>query len=499
MPQIPPSVNSLLLVAAEIALLSGLIFLLFRQRERIGLGPLFILIGANQVLAVVLGATVFFSLSDTIFFSPGSAVLFPSALMAALLLYLRESIPRTRTLILSVVFVNLMVTVMLWFVAVNASSLGPSLNAGLPLQVFLVEARVMVVGTATLLLDFFLLIILYQYLDRIAAWAPQTLRVGVSLVLILALDSVIFTVGAFGGKPIMASVLIGQLLSKTFSGAVFGILSGIYLRYIEPAAAAVDYRTDTFNVLSILTYRERYEMVKRELQEERATSLAKSKFLAHMSHELRTPLNAIIGFTKVLLAKDASLDEPKRKLYLSRVAQNGQHLLLLINDVLDLSKIDSGRLEITAHDIDLHELINDTVELVRGQALEKGLYLRTDLDDHPVYLSSDATKLRQILINLLGNAIKFTSRGGVTARLVTRANGSTADRLDVIDTGIGIPQEDFEHIFNAFRQVETGTTRSYEGTGLGLAISRALCERLGYRLTVDSREGEGSTFTIHFS
>ena len=234
--------------------------------------------------------------------------------------------------------------------------------------------------------------------------------------------------------------------------------------------------------------------LKRTKDEAEAANRAKSRFLANMSHELRTPLNSVIGFTSVLL-KNQGQHVPARELdYLKRIRSNGVQLLTLINDILDLSKIEAGRLDVQLQDVSLGPLVSEVLAEIAGNVDPKKLTLNTVVPADTALLTADRDKLKQVLINLVGNAVKFTERGTVTVSVTTRAH--TPNRIEVADTGIGIPQERLEAIFNPFEQAEDSTTRRFGGTGLGLAISRLLCDAMGFRLSATSEEGVGSIFAI---
>ena len=224
---------------------------------------------------------------------------------------------------------------------------------------------------------------------------------------------------------------------------------------------------------------------------------AKSQFLASMSHELRTPLNSIIGFSGILLKKKADSFRPEEQSYLQRIFDNGNHLLGLINNILDLSKVEAGKMELNLARVPLDRLIPDTLAQLEGRSAEQDVTLRVEIPPGLSTLETDPDKLRQILINLMGNALKFTRRGSITVRVAPFDSGTVPARIDVIDTGIGIPKEQLGKIFEAFHQGEAGTARTYGGSGLGLAITESLCRLLGFRLTVESKEGRGSTFSIH--
>jgi len=233
-------------------------------------------------------------------------------------------------------------------------------------------------------------------------------------------------------------------------------------------------------------------------EEAEAANKAKSDFLANMSHELRTPLNSVIGFTNILLKnKDERLNE-KDVGFLQRVLSNGKHLLALINEVLDLAKVEAGRMELIIEDVDLAALCVETVQQLEGQAKTKDgkVALLADVPQEVANVETDSAKLKQVIINLVGNALKFTHEGSVTVKLELGPDRRTPVAISVVDTGIGIPQDRLEAIFEAFQQAEAGTSRKYGGTGLGLALSRSICLLMGYDLIVESEEGKGSIFKI---
>ncbi|MFG0336061.1 MAG: PAS domain S-box protein [Maioricimonas sp. JB049] len=222
----------------------------------------------------------------------------------------------------------------------------------------------------------------------------------------------------------------------------------------------------------------------------------KSRFLAHMSHEIRTPLAAVIGVAEIL--EEEARSERDRK-SASLIIANGRHLLELINGILDLSKIEAGRLQIESIVCQPARLVRDAVDLLQLQARQKGLELELELDrSFAVPVVTDPTRIRQILLNLMGNAIKFTPSGQVVVRGTQqlRDGGTPWLVIDVIDTGIGLDKDQVKRLFRPFEQADTSTTRRFGGTGLGLSVSRRLAELLGGDLTVDSSPGEGSRFTL---
>jgi len=223
------------------------------------------------------------------------------------------------------------------------------------------------------------------------------------------------------------------------------------------------------------------------------TSQHKSEFLANMSHELRTPLNAIIGFSEVLSERMFGELNEKQEEYLKDIYASGTHLLSLINDILDLSKIEAGRMELELTEFDLPLAIENALTLVRERAGRRSIALHTNIDSRVGQIQADERKVRQVVLNLLSNAIKFTPEGGRIEVEAMPKDGLV--EVSVTDTGIGIAPEDQEKVFEEFRQVGTAA-KKIEGTGLGLTLCRKFVELHGGRIWVKSREGAGSTFTF---
>jgi signal transduction histidine kinase len=231
------------------------------------------------------------------------------------------------------------------------------------------------------------------------------------------------------------------------------------------------------------------------MEQARAADRLKSAFLATMSHELRTPLNSIIGFTGILNQGMAGPLNDEQRRQLGMVQKSARHLLDLINDVLDISKIEAGELPLSCSSFPLRQAIERMVEVVSPMAMRKGLELRVAIDPSAGEIITDRRRLEQIILNLLTNAVKFTERGGVSISCGLDS-GSGMYAISVSDTGIGIPPEEQAGIFRPFYQVDAGLARKQEGTGLGLSICEKLTKRMGGTIEVESETGKGSTFTV---
>lgn len=296
--------------------------------------------------------------------------------------------------------------------------------------------------------------------------------------------------------------LLREAKDVGFTGPII-LLTGIHRAEVDIQAleaGAVDYLVKAGLSAEQLARSIRYALARSEVERERVERLkaeaenrSKSEFLAHLSHELRTPLSAILGFTELLINKIVDIESLAR---LHIVHRNGKHLLGLLNDVLDLSKIEAGKLELENQSVCLSSFICDIYFLMRGAAIDKNLQLRIEAP-HPLpsYVRTDAMRLRQILLNLIGNAIKFTEKGEVVLR-IERLTEDEREKISftVKDTGIGISQNVLELIFEPFVQSKDTYAHPRAGTGLGLTISKMLVSRLGGYISVSSQVGVGSEF-----
>ncbi len=255
------------------------------------------------------------------------------------------------------------------------------------------------------------------------------------------------------------------------------------------------FKQKVFDEIKNLQVRQQIELAQKEKEVAERTAFLKHQFMANMSHEIRTPMNAIVGMTRLLLAKDPKPDQLR---YLNAIQLSADNLLVIINDILDLSKIESGKIVIEHVDFSPREIVNSVRDMLLLKAEEKKLMLKLSIDERiPNRLTGDPTRLNQILINLAGNAVKFTERGFVEikATLLKREGNKLSIQFDVTDTGIGIAAENINSIFDSFTQAGADTTRKFGGTGLGLTISRQLAGLMGGDISVQSEPGKGTTFT----
>ncbi len=268
-------------------------------------------------------------------------------------------------------------------------------------------------------------------------------------------------------------------------GVMFTAILGVFLLVLTGRHARIEQEVDQ---------RTRELRAARDMAH--AASRSKSEFLANMSHEIRTPMTAILGYAELLEQTDTNASD--RRNYVSTIRRNGKHLLEIINDILDLSKIESGKLSLENVNCSPLDLLDEVAELMLAKAEEKGLSLQVNpVFPLPVEIKSDPTRLRQILLNLVGNAIKFTDSGEVKITLYQSRDGAEKQlNFEVRDSGVGISAEHLRHIFDTFTQADTTTTRTHGGTGLGLAISRKLAQRMGGDIDARSGAGVGSTFTL---
>jgi signal transduction histidine kinase len=297
-----------------------------------------------------------------------------------------------------------------------------------------------------------------------------------------------FAVGSIGLALLLGYAISWSLIEpvKRMDASLREIASGDFSQRVEVG------NRDELGALAANLNRMRDELGRLYAQLE-AANRHKSEFLANMSHELRTPLNAVLGFSDLLLQRMFGAMNEKQEEYLRDIRESGAHLLSLINDILDLSKVEAGRMELEVTDFDLPQAIANALILVRERATHRGLTLNVAIDAGVATVRADERKIKQVLLNFLSNAIKFTPEGGRITVQATPGNGCV--QVSVSDTGIGIAPEEQDAVFEEFRQVGSSAAKQ-EGTGLGLALCRKFIELHGGKIWVNSEVGKGSAFTF---
>ncbi|MAL01468.1 MAG: hypothetical protein CL536_04895 [Alcaligenaceae bacterium] len=339
-----------------------------------------------------------------------------------------------------------------------------------------------------------------------AVWSPRS-RVS-TITLVYAMVSIVWIY--FSDYALLSLALDQETLARwsVFKGLAFvAVTSALLFWLMWKAFGALEQAYAALRELNGSLEEKvsgRTHELENALNRARDADRLKSAFLATMSHELRTPLNSIIGFTGIVLQGMAGPLTPEQQRQLGMVRGSARHLLDLINDVLDLSKIEAGQLQVRAEAFDISDSAHKVVGLVQPLAEQKGLRLQVEITPDVGSMYSDRRRVEQILINLLNNAIKFTDEGGAVIQLTldpafhvnAQAPPCQALRIQVRDTGIGIKPEDIGTLFHPFSQVDNGLTRAHEGTGLGLAICSRLVKLLGGTITVRSVWSEGTIFTV---
>ncbi|MFA4956817.1 MAG: PAS domain-containing sensor histidine kinase [Candidatus Methanoperedens sp.] len=271
--------------------------------------------------------------------------------------------------------------------------------------------------------------------------------------------------------------------------------SKIFVRLESVRIEIMDVTLQVRTAVSDFTERKTAENLRIENLRLETADKAKSELLANMSHELRTPLNASIGFSELLKQGMAGELSEKQRKYVDNILTSNQFLLTLINDILDISKIEAGKIELVIDRMSVPETIQETLSLIKEKAMKHNVLLKTEFDPELEFIEADKQRVKQILFNLINNAVKFSKEEGGTVTIITKKEGAMA-KVSVSDTGIGIKEENGGKLFQKFEQLESGISQKYGGTGLGLAITKQLVEQHGGKIWAESKYGEGTTFTF---
>ena len=289
-----------------------------------------------------------------------------------------------------------------------------------------------------------------------------------------------------------------DIMVRQWPGVLIGIAAGMSVGWLSDLVNEAKQRS-----ADLLRTNEELHALVQELERAKTraeeASVVQSQFVAKVSHELRTPLNSIIGFSSVLLKETGSHPTAVNREYLQAIRENCTHLMNLVDQILDLSRVEAGETEISLGPVSLEDLIKETVSEMQVQARSPAFDIRSEIPEGLQHLRTDRKKLKQVLHLLIDNALKFTERGSFFIRVSEDPSDHSPRRIDIVDTGIGIRKDLLETIFEPFKQADNSSRRRYGGVGLGLTISRHLCDLLGYRLHATSEEAKGSTFSIIIS
>ena len=523
--------GDLLLLTLEALVVYFLVLWAHSLRGRVGLGPFYALLGGiTAVMSWVTDAGVSVD-AGGIRFMVGSAVFYTSLLLGVFVVYVFDGPRATRVTILTIAGVSIMAPLVAVIIHLQAR-----LSGGVPIgYIPLPSLRINTASVLATVADLVFLAIAWELLGRSKFHRWTWLRAFMTLLGVMWLDVLLFATGAFAGTPAFKGILTGTLLSRLFISAFASPVLFAYLNWQNRKMGMVMENRPIFAILrevaqvrkelgvaqreierrkaaesALRTAQERLEKTNEELErlisqanqmarQAEAANAAKSEFLANMSHEIRTPMNAILGFSELLLESAA---DDRSKVHAETIRKSGKALLHLINDVLDLSKIEAGKLSVRPCSFGLRLLVEDVVQVFRHRAAERGLELRCRLAENlPESAVLDAARLRQILLNLVGNAVKFTDEGYVEVRATaTFPEGSRSTfslSIAVADSGVGVPDAFKPSLFGAFEQAPGQDHARYGGTGLGLAISQRLARLLGGSIAMaDNPEGRGSVFTL---
>lgn len=489
----------------EMCLVAACIIALYELRGRFGLAPLFIFLAATQYLQALLGGALFLRILGGISVSPGSVVLFAGDLFALLLIYLREGVPATRTLVYGLILANATLGVLTVFTQLQVGLAGNTMSQVVPFEFFGVSYRAFGVGVVVLLLDGLLLIVVYELLFFQLTWAPLLMRLLVAMLGVLYFDSVVFGVLAYWGRPDFSELLTGNMLGKSLAGVTYALILWLYLNRSARTGPRPELERprELRDVFSIITYRERYERMAQALaaSEERLRQAqlmeAVGRLASGIAHDFGNILTAIESYAGILkerLPEDHPALEDVRGIREGSNRGKG-----LIRQLLAVGK----RQSFSPRSLDLTELVMGMEGMLRT-LLGARFRLETRIADGIPLVAADPGQMEQVLLNLIVNARDAMPSGG-TIRVAVEAKDFRGHEhveagritpgihgvLSVEDSGAGISQDTLEHLFEPFY-----TTKGSVGSGLGLSIVYGVVTQCGGAIQVESTLGSGSRFLV---
>ena len=492
--------ESIIVLILEILLVSFIIVLLYSQRKRFGLVLLFIFIGSIQYLQTILSATIYIQIFQDFYFSPGSAILFSASIFTILLIYIKEGVRKTRTLIYAIVFTNIILTIFSGITSLQLNSEGIINVLEIPKALFEIDAAMFLIGTFLLIVDSILLIVIYELilfkLKKI--WLFWVIII--PMFSILYADSIVFSALTFQSHDFFSNIFIGNLIAKSISGFIFSIVLYIYITRIDQGKfiRMLKPKTEIKDIFSIISYRDRYESLKVEkrLIEDAKNNLVQSnrnkdKFFSVVSHDLRSPIATVVGFLNFLQKNFEQFTEKELKDHIKTIHESSKDALELLTNLLEWSSIQMNKMQVSPVSFPINEAIHQSVKLLSENANKKQISIQVKtIRDFDVY--ADKNMISSIIRNLLSNAIKFSHPGG---QIIVDVSEREYDVLiKVIDHGVGIPKEVMKKLFEENDGFSTYGTSNEVGTGLGLVLSSEFIKLNGGSIAVNSQVGKGSTF-----
>ena len=489
----------------EMVLVAICICALYELRGRVGLAPLFIFLAATQYLQALLGGALFLHILGGIAVSPGSVVLFAGDLFALLLIYLREGVPATRTLVYGLILANATLGVLTLFTQAQVALAGSSTTQLVPFEFFVVSYRAFGIGMIVLMLDGLLMIVLYELLFFQLTWAPLLMRLMVALLGVLYFDSVVFGVLSYWGRPDFADLLTGNMIGKSLAGVTYAVILWLYLGRSarNGPRPELERPRELRDVFSIITYRERYERMAQALaaSEERLRQAqlmeAVGRLASGIAHDFGNILTAIESYAGILKERLPS-DHPGLE-DVRGIREGSNRGKTLIRQLLAIGK----RQSFTIRTLDLSEVVLGMESMLRT-LLGGRFRLETRVGEGIPYVNADSGQMEQVLLNLVVNARDAMPSGG-TIRISLESRDYRGHEhveagrlspgqhavLTVEDAGAGISPDTLEHLFEPFY-----TTKGSVGSGLGLSIVYGVVTQCGGAIMVESTPGAGSRFMV---
>ena len=460
------------------------------------------MIGSNQYFQTILSSTLYVWIFKDFYFSPGSVVLFSSSIFTILLIYIKEGVHQTRTLIYGIILSNVTLTLLSYITSLQIKAEGTLNLLNIPKEIFEIDIRIFLIGTFTLLLDSFLIIIIYEFLLFKIKKIKIFWVIFIAIFTILYFDLLVFSTLSFWGKEGFKNILIGNIIGKSIAGTLFSLILYFYIVYIDKRnyIRKIEINKNINDVFSIITYREQYEFIKEEKEhiEELKNSLIKSnenkdRFFSIISHDLRSPFHAILGFLNLMKSNFDSMSRENIKTDLDLIQKSFNNSFDLLNNLLDWSRIQMDRIQFNPVYFSINELISICINSLKFNSESKDI---TVLFNPPqeFHVFADKNMINSVINNLLSNAIKFTNTGGKI--IVELANSDKHTIIKIQDNGVGIEKEVINRLFRVDKVYSSSGTNNEKGTGLGLILSDEFIKINGGSIDVESEPGKGSTFTF---